>query len=256
MRRLLIAVTLAATTIAATPTAALAAPVAPARFVDLASVDPTILRDIRYHSSHNFVGRPIKGYREPLCILTKAAARALARAQAALRPRGLSLKVYDCYRPDRAVADFAAWTRDRSDRRMKAEFYPRTGKAGLYRKGFLDSPSGHSRGSTVDLTMVRLPAAAQPVYRPGDPLVACYAANRFRDNSVDMGTGYDCFDTRAATLAPRVTGAARANRILLRNTMAAAGFTGYFREWWHFALADEPYPGTYFNFPVARSSLR
>lgn len=230
---------------------------APARFVDLAAVDATILTEMRYHSAHNFVGRRIKGYREPLCILTRPAARALKNAQAALRPRGLSLKVYDCYRPRRAVADFAAWAEDRSDQRMKAEFYPRTDKGSLFDAGYLARRSGHSRGSTVDLTIVRLPAARQPAYRPGQPLTACYApvSRRFRDNGVDMGTGYDCFDPLAHTLDPRVTGVPRANRILLRDTMAAAGFTGYSKEWWHFTLAGEPYPDTYFDFPVARGSL-
>ncbi|MDP9793468.1 D-alanyl-D-alanine dipeptidase [Catenuloplanes nepalensis] len=229
---------------------------APARFVDLAAVDPTILHDIRYHSSHNFVGRPVRGYREPLCIVTKAAARALKAAQASLRPRGLSLKVYDCYRPRRAVADFAAWAADPADQRMKAEFYPRTAKETLFDAGYLARRSGHSRGSTVDVTIVRLPAAVQPVHRPGRPLGACTGVHRFKDNSVDMGTGYDCFDTLAHTLDPRIMGAPLANRLLLRDTMAAAGFSGYSKEWWHFTLTGEPYPDTFFDFPVAASSLR
>lgn len=220
--------------------------------VDLAAVDSTILRDIRYGQAHNFVGRPVRGYLEPLCLLTRRAATALRDAQRALRPRGYTLKVYDCYRPARAVADFARWAGDAADQRMKAEFYPRVDKSTLFEDGYLAHRSGHSRGSTVDLTVVRLPSAPQPAYRPGQPLVACYApvGERFADNSIDMGTGYDCFDTLAHTLDPRVTGVQCANRLLLRNAMTAAGFTDYRGEWWHYTLNDEPYPSTYFDFPV------
>ncbi|WP_222721998.1 M15 family metallopeptidase [Actinomadura alba] len=226
----------------------------PTGFVVLSDVDPTILHDIRYRTSHNFIGRPIIGYRQPLCILSRPAAQALRRAQAALRPRGYTLKVYDCYRPQRAVNDFARWAERPRDVRMKGEFYPNVDKSRLFEDGYIAARSGHSRGSTVDLTLVRLPAKAQRPYVPGERLVPCFAPRdeRFPDNTVDMGTGFDCFDTLANTLDPRITGKARDNRLLLKSTLETAGFTNYAAEWWHYTLSGEPYPDTYFDFPVAR----
>ncbi|MFF3852277.1 M15 family metallopeptidase [Micromonospora sp. NPDC002575] len=239
----------------ATPTAAGSR--APAGFVDLSDVDPTVVTDIRYAGAHNFVGRPIAGYREPLCLLTGPAADALRRAQQAARATGHRLKVYDCYRPQRAVDDFVDWAGRPGEQRMKAEFYPDVAKSRLFADGYLGAPTAHSRGSTVDLTLVPDPPPEQPPYAPGAPLVACTApaGERYADNGVDMGTGFDCFDPRAHTADRRITGVARDNRELLRRLMADAGFTNYPREWWHYRLADEPYPDTYFDFPVARSSL-
>jgi zinc D-Ala-D-Ala dipeptidase len=246
---------LASLVAAPAPAAAAEAPAAPGRaaFVDLATADPTILHDIRYATAHNFVGRAIRGYQEPRCLLSRRAATALTKVQSAVRAHGFSLKVYDCYRPRRAVSDFADWAGDRADTRMKREFYPRVGKATLFDDGYLAHRSGHSRGSTVDLTLVRLPAAPARPYVRGESLVPCYApySRRFPDNSLDMGTGYDCFDTLATTLDPRVTGKPRANRLLLRAVMTRGGFTNYSHEWWHYTLNDEPYPSTYFDFPVA-----
>ena len=241
----------------ATAPAALADTKAPAAFVDLRSVDATILRDIRYRSDHNFIGRPIVGYREPLCILTRPAAEALSRAQSSLLGRGYTLKVYDCYRPQRAVDDFARWAERPGDQRMKEEFYPRVDKGVLFDQGYIAFRSGHSRGSTLDLTIVKLPAAPQRRFIPGEPLVSCFAPyeQRFPDNTVDMGTGYDCFDTLANTLDPRIQGVPRANRLLLKNTLEAEGFENYAAEWWHYTYKPELFPETYFDFPVASDSL-
>ncbi|AGL17105.1 M15 family metallopeptidase [Actinoplanes sp. N902-109] len=224
----------------------------PAGFVAVSRTDPSILHDIRYATNHNFVGRPVDGYNEPLCILTKPAATALSKAQRAVRKQGYTLKVYDCYRPQRAVDDFVDWAEDTADQRMKREFYPALDKSVLFDEGYIASKSGHSRGSTLDLTLVELPPRPQPAYRPGQPLVPCTApaAQRFPDNSIDMGTGYDCFDTLANTLDPRVTGVAHTHRLLLKKAMTDAGFTNYDLEWWHYTLNDEPYPDTYFTFPV------
>ncbi|KIR62273.1 D-alanyl-D-alanine dipeptidase [Micromonospora haikouensis] len=238
-----------------TPTAT--EPRAPAGFVDLSDVDPTVVTDIRYATAHNFVGRPIAGYREPLCLLTRPAAEALRRVQQAARATGHRLKVYDCYRPQRAVDDFVDWAGRPGEQKMKAEFYPDVAKSRLFADGYLGAPTAHSRGSTVDVTLVPDPPPEQPPYAPDAPLVACTApaGERFADNSVDMGTGFDCFDPRAHTADRRITGVARDNRGLLVRLMADAGFTNYPREWWHYRYADEPYPDTYFDFPVARSSL-
>ena len=241
----------------ATAPAALADTKAPAAFVDLRSVDATILHDIRYRSDHNFIGRPIVGYREPLCILTRPAAEALSRAQSSLLGRGYTLKVYDCYRPQRAVDDFARWAERPGDQRMKEEFYPRVDKGVLFDQGYIAFRSGHSRGSTLDLTIVKLPAAPQRRFIPGEPLVSCFAPyeQRFPDNTVDMGTGYDCFDTLANTLDPRIQGAPLANRLLLKTTLEAEGFENYAAEWWHYTHKPELFPETYFDFPVAADSL-
>ncbi|WP_431976241.1 M15 family metallopeptidase [Micromonospora haikouensis] len=238
-----------------TPTAT--EPRAPAGFVDLSDVDPTVVTDIRYATAHNFVGRPIAGYREPLCLLTRPAAEALRRVQQAARATGHRLKVYDCYRPQRAVDDFVAWAGRPGEQKTKAEFYPDVAKSRLFADGYLGAPTAHSRGSTVDVTLVPDPPPGQPPYAPDAPLVACTApaGERFADNGVDMGTGFDCFDPRAHTADRRITGVARDNRRLLVRLMAEAGFTNYPREWWHYRYADEPYPDTYFDFPVARSSL-
>jgi D-alanyl-D-alanine dipeptidase len=232
-------------------------PKAPAQFVALRDVDSTIIQEMRYVTPHNFTGSPIDGYRKPICVLTRPAAEALHRAQLQLLPRGYSLKVYDCYRPQRAVDNFVAWAEDLDDQRMKAEFYPMVDKTRLFEDGYIAAKSGHSRGSTMDLTIVRLPAAPTRAYRPGEPLTPCYEPqdDRFPDNSVDMGTGFDCFDTLAHTLDPRIQGIQLANRLLLKNTLEAQGFRNLPEEWWHYTLVAEPFPATYFDFPVERRSL-
>ncbi|MFF4388129.1 M15 family metallopeptidase [Streptomyces sp. NPDC001552] len=230
---------------------------APRAFVALGSVDPTILQDMRYVRPHNFVGEPVDGYRQPVCILTRPAAEALHRAQVRLLRQGYSLKVYDCYRPQRAVDHFVRWAEDLGDERRKAEFYPRVDKSRLFEDGYIAKKSGHSRGSTMDVTLVRLPALPAPRPRPGQESVPCYAprAERYPDNSVDMGTGFDCFDTLSHTDDPRVQGAQRANRDLLRSTLTAEGFVNLPEEWWHFTYKPEPFPDTYFDFPVAYRSV-
>ncbi|WP_442480683.1 M15 family metallopeptidase [Streptomyces kutzneri] len=251
----------AALTMAGAATAGASAPEtgakAPRAFVALGSVDPTILQDMRYVRAHNFVGEPVDGYRQPVCILTRPAAEALHRAQVSLLRQGYSLKVYDCYRPQRAVDHFVRWAEDLGDERRKAEFYPRVDKSRLFEDGYIAKKSGHSRGSTMDVTLVRLPALPAPRPRPGQESVPCYAprAERYPDNSVDMGTGFDCFDTLSHTDDPRVQGAQRANRDLLRSALAAEGFVNLPEEWWHFTHKPELFPDTYFDFPVAHRSV-
>ncbi|MFI1130815.1 M15 family metallopeptidase [Streptomyces althioticus] len=244
-------------TAAAAPARATPEPKAPRDFVALHSVDPTILHEIRYVTQHNFVGERIDGYRQPLCILTRPAAEALRTAQRRLLPQGYSLKVYDCYRPQRAVDHFVRWAEDLDDQTMKAEFYPNVDKTRLFADGYIAEKSGHSRGSTVDLTLVKLPAQPTRPYRPGEPLTPCFAPKdeRFPDNSLDMGTGYDCFDTLSHTLDPRITGEQRANRTLLKSTLEDLGFVNLAEEWWHYTFKPEAYPDTYFDFPVSHRSV-
>ncbi|MET8555015.1 M15 family metallopeptidase [Streptomyces sp. NPDC004959] len=230
---------------------------APASFVELRDIDPTIIEDIRYATPHNFTGVPVTGYTQPLCLLTRSTAKALHRAQRQLLRRGYSLKVYDCFRPQRAVDHFVRWAEDLSDQRMKAEFYPRVDKTRLFADGYIAEKSGHSRGSTLDLSFVRLPARPTRPYVPGEALTSCYSpkAERFPDMAVDTGTGFDCFDTLAHTEDPRITGSQRAHRELLTTTLEREGFTNLPEEWWHFTHQPEQYPDTYFDFPVSRHSL-
>ncbi|MFI9530683.1 M15 family metallopeptidase [Micromonospora rosaria] len=240
------------------PAPAPSGPRAPADVVVLTDVDPTVRTDIRYATAHNFVGRPLDGYPEPLCLLTRAAAEALRRVQAAALADGHTLKVYDCYRPQRAADDMVAWAGQPGESAGAVEFHPRVPKSELFAEGYLGAPTAHSRGSTVDLTLVRLPAPTPSRYPSAAPPVPCTAPpqRRYPDDSVDMGTGFDCFDPLAATAATDISRAARANRALLRRLMTDGGFVNYDREWWHYRLADEPYPDTYFDFPVSRSAVR
>ncbi|MFH9014592.1 M15 family metallopeptidase [Streptomyces sp. NPDC017943] len=248
---------LLAATAATAPAQARPEPRAPKDFVALRSVDPTILQEMRYATAHNFVGERIDGYRRPLCILTRPAAEALHQAQRRLLRRGYTLKVYDCYRPQRAVDHFVRWAEDLDDEAMKGEFYPNVDKTRLFADGYIAEKSGHSRGSTLDVTLVRLPARPTRPYHPGEHLVPCFAPRRerFPDNSVDMGTGFDCFDTLSHTLDPRIQGPQRANRLLLKSTLEGLGFVNLAEEWWHYTFKPEPYPDTYFDFPVSSRSL-
>lgn len=224
----------------------------PDDFVEARSVVADLVVDLRYASPHNFMGRPVPGYDARKCLLTRRAAEALARVQGELRDFGLGLKVYDCYRPQSAVDAFVDWARDLGDQVMKAEFYPSVDKQNLFRDGYIAARSGHSRGSTVDLTIVALPAEPLPAYRPEAPLRSCENApeRRFEDTSIDMGTGYDCFSVLSHAMNPSLGPQQRANRLLLKQLMESSGFVNLPEEWWHFTLSDEPYPDTYFDFPI------
>jgi D-alanyl-D-alanine dipeptidase len=201
----------------------------PAGFVDAATVVDGLVVDMRYFGTDNFVGEKIDGYERPRCLLSVQAARALAAVQRDLASRGLGLKVFDCYRPVRAVAHFMRWARRIEDNpKRKAEYYPDIDKRDLFKLGYVATRSGHSRGSTVDLTLVR-----------------------HTDNTeMDMGTRYD-FSGRQSWVADKsVNVEAQKNRALFVAAMARGGFKGYHKEWWHFTLANEPFPDTYFDFPV------
>jgi D-alanyl-D-alanine dipeptidase len=229
----------------------------PKGFVYLADIDPGIRQDIRYAGLHNFVGRPVEGYLANECVLTEKAAHALSQVQAELAAKKLSLIVWDCYRPARAVSEFIAWSKTSRDIRMKAEFFPNTNKAQLFALGYLSSRSAHSRGSTVDLGIVPADLPALSAYDPTASLKPCTAAKagRFEDGTIDLGTGYDCLDPLAITASPHITAEAMSNRKLLQELMRRFGFKPYSREWWHFELADEPFPQQRFDFPVIARAL-
>jgi len=199
----------------------------PVAFVDAATVVPGLIAEMRYAGSHNFVGRPIDGYEAPRCLLSQAAASALAEVARDLAPRGLHIKAFDCYRPTRAVANFVRWARDLKDTAGKAEFYPDVDKRTLFRDGYIASQSGHSRGSTIDMTL---------------------ANDDGRE--LDMGTPFDFFSPKSWPADPTVTAEQHANRVLLAAAMRRRGFRPYDKEWWHFTLRGEPFPETYFDFPV------
>jgi D-alanyl-D-alanine dipeptidase len=231
-----------------------AGPALPKGLVYLREVDPTIVQDIRYAGSHNFVGRPIKGYLAAECILSEPAAHALKLVQSRLATKNLSLIVWDCYRPKRAVDDFLRWSRDPARTEMKTEFYPRTDKQSLFALGYLAVRSAHSRGSTVDLGIVPSAFSIAPPPDPPPSLKPCTApkGERFEDGTIDFGTGYDCLDVLGSTSNPRVGAIALGNRQMLKSYMRDAGFRPYFREWWHFELANEPFNNG-FDFEISAS---
>ncbi len=204
---------------------------AAANLVDIRTLVPDIAEDIKYAGPDNFVGAPVDGYLAPKCLLLRPVAEALARVEHALRARQLRLKLWDCYRPARAVAHFVRWAHDLADQRTKPQHYPALDKTTLL-DGYIASVSGHSRGATIDLTLQRC------------------AADGTRCEPLDMGTDFDFFDARAHTDAPGITAAQHANRLLLRDAMAREGFRNYPLEWWHYTLSPEPTPHTIYDVPV------
>jgi len=224
----------------------------PEAFVDIQKIIPDVVLDIRYYGPHNFVGERVDGYNAGKCIITKEAAEALVRVQKDLEPYSLSLKIYDCYRPQRAVNHFVRWATEIENIKTKKEFYPTVDKRNLFKDGYIDGKSGHSRGSTIDLTIVPLPAPGQQNYIPGQKLSECYlpATKRFGDNSIDMGTGFDCFHEMSHTANINIGQQQKINRLLLKSLMEKHGFRNYDKEWWHFTLKNEPYPDTYFDFVI------
>ncbi len=189
---------------------------------------PDVLLDIRYATTYNFIGQRIDGYKAPIALLTREAADALALVMQDMRARGLRLVIWDTYRPQRAVDHFVRWAQDLSDDHMKPVFYPDVDKAELFDKGFIARRSGHSRGSTVDLTLL----------------------DEQTGQLLDMGGPFDFFGELSHPDYPHLSAQQKANRLLLREAMLSRGFRPLSTEWWHFTLRDEPYPDTYFDFPV------
>lgn len=229
---------------------ALGAEVMPADFVYLRDIDPTIQQDIRYAGSGNFIGKPVPGYDAAECVLVRQAAEALKEVQARVGAKGLGLKVYDCYRPARAVAAFVDWAKAPDDPEAKAGYYPNLPKDALF-PDYIATRSGHSRGATVDLTLVPSEKGAPASIGNGTPQ-ACTAPQNGQapDGSLAMGTTFDCFDTKANVGAPGLSAREQENRETLRAAMQAQGFKSYPPEWWHFTLENEPYPDTFFDFPI------
>ena len=226
--------------IALAPAAAAAAGLPPG-FVYLRDIAPAIAQDMRYGGFDNFTGRPLPGYGAPECVLRRDVAQALAKVEADLDKRQLGLKVYDCYRPTRAVAAFARWAQRPDDGATK-RFYPALDKRRLFSLGYIASHSAHSTGNAVDLTLVPLPTPpalafdAQAVYGPCTAPADKRAPDNSLDNSLDMGTGFDCFDDKSRTASAAIAPEQQRRRALLVAVMRARGFHNYFREWWHFSF--------------------
>jgi D-alanyl-D-alanine dipeptidase len=202
----------------------------PEGFVYLDDQIPDIQLDLRYLSADNFVGKPIDGYVKPRAIVTREAAEALKKVQADLKAFGLGLKLFDAYRPQSAVDEFVRWGKDLSDLKMKDRYYPEVEKKDLFLEGYIADRSSHSRGSTVDVTLI--------------------ATDGSTVRELDMGTGFDLFSPKSWPDNRGMTPSQRAQRMLLQALMVRHGFNPYPQEWWHFTLAKEPFPGTFYNFPV------
>ena len=206
----------------------------PSGFTILADVVPDIVQEIRYYSTYNFIGDRIDGYEEPCALLTMEAARALKAVNHEMMVKGYRLKVFDAYRPMSAVRHFMFWGIEDLDLRMKPFFYPDLEKQELFAKGYIASRSSHSRGSTVDLTLLDMATGKE----------------------LDMGSPFDMFSPVSHPDYKGITEEQYANRMLLQGAMVRGGFQPLDCEWWHFTLADEPYPDIYFEFPVSAGYLR
>ncbi|NVJ88979.1 MAG: M15 family metallopeptidase [Flavobacteriaceae bacterium] len=200
----------------------------PDNFVYIGDIDPTIKVELRYYSTNNFIGKKIEGYNNNCLLVTKKTALALKEVQKILALKGLSLKIFDAYRPQQAVNHFVKWAKDINDTIMKAQYYPNVPKKELFKRGYIAAKSGHSRGSTVDLTIVDLTTKKE----------------------LDMGSPYDFFGEESHPFYKNISKEQKDNRMYLREIMLLNGFVPYDNEWWHFTLANEPFPKTYFNFPV------
>ena len=209
-------------------------PMDPSGFVLLSDFVPDIIQEIRYYTTYNFIGERINGYEEPCALLTKEAARAVKAVSSELFVRGYRLKIYDAYRPAIAVKHFVLWGIEDQDIRMKSYFYPALEKQELFSKGYIAKQSSHSRGSTVDLTLLDMKSGKE----------------------LDMGSPFDLFDEVSHPDCRSITDEQYENRMILRQAMIRNGFDPIDCEWWHYTLKDEPYPDTYFEFPVSSDYLR
>jgi D-alanyl-D-alanine dipeptidase len=230
----------------------------PAGFVYLRDVEPGIVQDMRYATPDNFLGRGLPGYAAGECVLRRDVALALRKVQADLVRENLSLKIYDCYRPTRAVAAMARWANDGARDNPTKRFFPALEKRTLFAYGYIAAQSAHSTGTAIDLTLIKLPAPPPPPpYDPAARYGACTgpATSRAPDTSIDMGTGFDCFDPRSHTASGAITADQKFSRALLVAAMRIHGFKNYFREWWHFTFGAARGMPLY-DFPIVPPAQR
>lgn len=203
----------------------------PKSFVYLKDIAPSIRIELRYFSNNNFIGKPIDGYNSNSLVITEQTAKYLKKIQQELLRKELSLKIFDGYRPQQAVDHFVRWAKVLNDTIMKAQYYPKVKKKNLFKKGYIAEKSGHSRGSTIDLTIINIKA----------------------DEALDMGSEYDFFGIQSHPLYKNISKKQKKNRMLLREIMLDNGFKPYENEWWHFTLKKEPFPNTYFKFLISEN---
>jgi len=220
----------------------------PGSFVYLSDIDPTIIQDIRYATSNNFIGRPLRGYEAGECVVKREVGLRLKAVQQELARRKLSLKMFDCYRPARASLDMVRWSRDSRDSGNR--FNPAIDKRDLFRLGYIASYSRHSTGAALDLTLVDLAADNSARFDSAKSYADCTAPaeRRAPEGSIDMGTGYDCTDLRGHTRSSAITPEQRRWREVLIAAMARQGFVNYSKEWWHFSLPGADGPA--YDFPI------
>jgi D-alanyl-D-alanine dipeptidase len=232
------------------PAGSAAAQALPGDFVYLRDLDRSIVQDIRYAGANNFIGRRIAGYGAAECVVKRAVGMALQNVQRELRRQNLSLKMLDCYRPARAVADMVAWSQNGQETAAERRYNPAFSKQDLFRLGYIANHSQHSTGAAVDLTLVDLTADNSAAFDPAKTYADCPApaAARAPEGSVDMGTGYDCSDVKGHTAAASITPAQRRWRNRLVTAMARQGFVNYSKEWWHFSLPGAGGPA--YDFPI------
>jgi D-alanyl-D-alanine dipeptidase len=220
----------------------------PKGFVFLTEVDPSILESVRYYGSENFMGRPVPGYALNRIVLTEQAALALQQVNTSLKKQGYKLVVYDAYRPQTAVNAFIDWSKHPEDRIAKALYYPTLQKNEIFEEGYISPRSQHTRGSTVDLTLIRVNQALKPIHLEKRTLSNHEVIPFLDDNTVDMGASFDLFHRVSHHQSILITPEQQAHRDLLRKEMEKAGFQAYDTEWWHYLLKNEPFPETYFDF--------
>ncbi len=223
-------------------------------FVYLNEVDPTIIVSLRYATNENFVGKPVDGYKKPVAIMTKRAAEALKKVQDRVKKDGYSLVVYDAYRPQQAVDHFVRWSEDVNDQLKKTQYYPRVNKADVFDLGYVAKRSGHSRGSTVDLSLIKDSKSLHEIKERNRKLLDGYTVKILDDGTIDMGSSFDLFDAASHYENNLIKDKFKKLRTYLKNVMEEFGFKGVTEEWWHFTLKNEPFPAdkddSYFNFVV------
>jgi len=221
----------------------------PDGFVYLQDIDSSIQVDLRYFGKDNFLGRKVDGYNsEKSVILTKEAALALKKAQAIFNKDGFSIVVYDAYRPQRAVDDFVKWAKDSNDQKMKMIFYPRVDKSKIFEHGYIFEKSSHTRGSTVDISIIELNKKIHPFKIISRKLQDGFETFYLADGTLDMGSSFDLFDQASHCDSNLISPEFRLRRAYLRMVMESCGFKPYLEEWWHFTLDKEAFPNKYFDF--------
>jgi D-alanyl-D-alanine dipeptidase len=222
----------------------------PSGFVYINEFDPSLIIDLRYHGNDNFIGSKIQGYLSNMCIVSEPAATALIKAQEKFKNDGYGIVVYDAYRPQDAVDHFLMWSKDISDQKMKDFYYPRINKEKCFELGYIFKRSAHTRGSTLDISIIELGKSLHSIIPTKRLLLDGFEITYLDDGTVDMGSSFDLFDEASHFENNLISDEYKQRRTYLKTVMSEVGFNSYDKEWWHFTLKEEPFPDTYFNFRV------